>query len=1776
MGQFNWTPPEKDEVVSTKKPTTWTPPAKDEVVNPQKKSPDGTSNGYQPTQQDIQQKNSLNAVQVGSEKLQGGSNPSQSHDILGFRQVTPGALAPTTSGSGRKKATEIPLSDKQKKEQDAQLKEINDANAKVKSFYDQLDPQERNTLYNINNTAQKLQQKSALRPVSKDQQEEQHMMDSTLGKVVGSLGYLETQANKGGVDILKGSAWLINHLNSGFSDTQTIPDSAFKTLDEKSNMITPGQQSQIESSKGMGWGAVKTLGMFANLAPTIAAGEIADAPKIAFTIQGIGQGKQTMDDVDPEHKINPIIRDTFVLGTGILNGTILGDEKLGMFGKASDEVKDKVVQGIVANALKETAEKNLTQEGFAKVLNKSKDVFADKMAKLIPEYAEHTSKAAIDFAALKAGGDLLKGGVDLSSDKPVFNQTIGKTMEDISDIVIKQAPLFGALGLLHGTDIEKQKYDLGKQIAEKDEQIKTFSEKSDDPVKNVENEVNLEQAKKDREDLNNQLKTIILKQKGNEQSKRDETSGGQPTEKSEQVKTTETPVGNGEPSVQEVRNDDEGRKSVITPEVKTGDEKSPNLQVGDEVQWTNQGVDQFDKPRKITGISDDGKYAFVEGSNTDIPIEELNKPKGEQENAVQEQSTGKVDVQPTPENGEKVGEGNTEPKVTPKKGEEKPQEKSVTSIKNAKIDADREKRGLSPIMSETKKDFASVWDGAMSKIDDDPQAGVDLVNELQKSPRATTDVENALIAHTLADTKNKYDKINDQIVKAQDEGEDTKPLEAKLDAISDDLQKIEEVAKKTGTETARGLNSRKMMINDDMTLASLETKKRVAVGRKLTPEERDNLRKVADEYKAKTEAYEKKIAELEQRNKELQEKSALEKLKKETKKAAKAKTRSERKAERSAIVEDIRNKLKASRQSLSAKIPVLQELIDIAPELTKLAKSYIAEGIDKLDDLVDKIHDDIKDIFDDLEKRQVRDAISGYGRTAKLSQEETAVKLRELKAQARAISALEDTKEGERPLKTGLQRDKVSDKVRELQAKVREEMKKLGINVKTQEEHLKTSLDAVKTRLKNQIKDLTRQIETGEKPPEKSQIQYDDEAKSLKAKRDALKEQLGDLDKSGMSDEQKIKNALAATQRSIDEYNRRIKEKDFESKKRGMTLSSPELEKLREERDKAREEYEDLKNAANPKLTPEQRALKTIKTRTANQIAEFQRRIKEKDFEPTPKKQAVELDPEAVKAKAELNRVKGDFDAELEKDRLAKRGKWEKGLDNALKYRRAELLLNLSGAAKVGMASAYRILSQPLHEIAGSGLKVIPGLKQIAEKAPREGHGFVSDVEWKALKTVWNAETLAEVKKKFKGKLDNLDVAFGDKKEHFDTNALLDLAGNIHSAEKEFAKQNEFRRSVLLRTKWAEQNGLDIENPFVQLKIGEKALEDANRQIFMADNLANTSYKFLISYLEKSKKFPKAGTNAALALKVMLPIVKVPTNYLLEKVQYTPVLGAIKAFNIMARGLDNMKPEEADYVMRVMKKQSLGAGLMLIGYFNPQAFGGLYVPGQKRKEGDLAANDLKLFGINVPHFLTHTPLLTIMQLGATMRRASFGETSLGTAADFAESTPFYETPKEIVRGMENSKNASQYIGNFIRGLIIPNVVSQSARYFDTDEEGNTAKRKPRNVWQGIEEGIPGLRQNIPEKTEEPNFDKIEIKGEKYQLNDKQVEQRQKYYDDYMQTESAKEMEEKIKDAKPIEKKKLLRELHEKASKHSLKKLREDYYDPENNSWKFDKIEEDEN
>ena len=63
----------------------------------------------------------------------------------------------------------------------------------------------------------------------------------------------------------------------------------------------------------------------------------------------------------------------------------------------------------------------------------------------------------------------------------------------------------------------------------------------------------------------------------------------------------------------------------IEPEFKSATGEPKSVDTGDLVQWTSGGVDQFETPRRVQSVHRrDGKeWAFVEGTNTGVPLSEL-------------------------------------------------------------------------------------------------------------------------------------------------------------------------------------------------------------------------------------------------------------------------------------------------------------------------------------------------------------------------------------------------------------------------------------------------------------------------------------------------------------------------------------------------------------------------------------------------------------------------------------------------------------------------------------------------------------------------------------------------------------------------------------------------------------------------------------------------------------------------------------------------------------------------------------------------------------------------------------------------------------------------------------------------------------------------------------------------------------------------------------------------------------------------------------------------
>ena len=480
------------------------------------------------------------------------------------------------------------------------------------------------------------------------------------------------------------------------------------------------------------------------------------------------------------------------------------------------------------------------------------------------------------------------------------------------------------------------------------------------------------------------------------------------------------------------------------------------------------------------------------------------------------------------------------------------------------------------------------------------------------------------------------------------------------------------------------------------------------------------------------------------------------------------------------------------------------------------------------------------------------------------------------------------------------------------------------------------------------------------------------------------------------------------------------------------------------------------------------------------------------------------LTKEKIEAQANVRKVKTQIDLLKEELKLKQRGVSEKGMDYLHGWHRMSILSGIPGVAKIGTAALTRGVVTRSENVIGQVLGLIPGISRIASKAPRHG-GMSAGAEAKAFTTWFDKMTREDVSQTFKTGLSDLDYEYG-KKEPIAENVphWMTFFGRMHAAMKLLPKRAEFFRSLEMRTQHALKNGADINDPVVQQEMAAGAYNDALRAVFMQDNPLTSAYSNMIKSMEKD--YPAFANTA----KFLFPIVKVPTNYISEASSYVPPIAAVKMLTSLYKGRKEMSPEQADYFMRALKKGAIGTAFIFMGFMNPQAVGGYYTG--KRKKDELEAGELELFGVKLPHFMLHTPLLEMLQIGATMRRAQDAKLAKGQEPSkfdgiptafkgMAQQIPFFGTGERISTALERDKSdaLNQYGYSLGQSLLEPQLMQNIADWTDR-KDGETVKRKTETFGEKLKEGMPGLRSSLKEdiskysKKEMKEFEGITDKG----------------------------------------------------------------------------------
>ena len=492
-------------------------------------------------------------------------------------------------------------------------------------------------------------------------------------------------------------------------------------------------------------------------------------------------------------------------------------------------------------------------------------------------------------------------------------------------------------------------------------------------------------------------------------------------------------------------------------------------------------------------------------------------------------------------------------------------------------------------------------------------------------------------------------------------------------------------------------------------------------------------------------------------------------------------------------------------------------------------------------------------------------------------------------------------------------------------------------------------------------------------------------------------------------------------------------------------------------------------------------------TQIKKQLADNQRRMETGDFKKEPRQKPI-YHEEVEKAQVELEASRRAIDREVRKIELGNRSPLGKAADLMLEWRHMSILSGITTILKLGSAAASRIVSGPLEGAATSVIRHIPGISTIAEQSPRYSRGLSPKAEMAALRKTFSKETLVEARNVLLKGENKYDLLYGKPGELLRLYPALAYIPQAHGALKYPAFVNEFTRSVAHRsefeTRAAVKQGMSpdealayLASPETQMRITAGAYADGKRAILMGDSPIYNRFKAFLQDRVK-EGVPGKGESAAVTRvgKYLVPVAKTPVNFTGELASYKFGAGRALGEIILNKGVKNLTPDQADFIMRNLTKQTLG-----IAYFALGAY--VY------KNIDTKSGDIKMFGHTIiPHQVLHLPMFSMLGAGALWgqlmhdrsKKGGSSNAAIGAAKYGMGDIPFFGVAQSLERSFRNSESAGVWAGRELSSLV-PKGLGDLESVYHWLEGKAEPKRSPRTFSQALKMNVPGLRDEIPRK-----------------------------------------------------------------------------------------------
>lgn len=1673
-----------------------------------------------------------------------------------------------------------------------------------------------------------------LRGATKEEIDHDNFMKTPVGKVLGGVAYLGSKATKGTLQIAKGVAHYGNlALNANNTAAKISTDLVMDEADKKANFgLTRGDQARMDDNS-----LLSNVGGITEFAPAIAGA--ASTGGATFFLQGAGQAVEQLDKAEKESgvKVNPLVREAYIGGTGLANKFLMHDIG-GIFSKLPAGIRGDVAAEISANAIKELSGKELTGDTFNEALQTGAKEWNDKVSKFGLGFVEKTAHAATNLSALRGSSFLMHNGVDATTDKPVFHDTPADLAQDISNIVVKQAPMFGALGsvgelskltpysnyknsvvesLMHDPseeNVQKVKQDLVDFNKNQDPSRQWNRDEVDATVSQVDKIADVAKklprgipAKKmvDAVDLVNgreDLKTELAKLQ-EERGKMDESVNQEPSageqlliDKIDQANDKLKDIVSGKRTTYSIEKGEDGKEDKFFKKVDGKTEKIT------ESRYNLENLERKSKTNEQPIESAPVESAIPEtpqANETGVPETVGEKPVETTQNNINNESNEE-------NGGQSIAEG-SENQGTETGSNESSQE--ANGLRQEEVARNRVKDSDAPTLPDLSHNLKEKGESGISI--EEPTKRQYGTNELTDEP---LDNGNKYVV-----SRDKDGKVNGVLEVSYNsrEGVQDKPSSVKVvvdensrrQGIATALFKhaeengidLKDVRGKETTDAGQALFESNKKNNEQTNTSTTEpiageikqpeiAAPTVEPEKTTTPKENEGVTSPVEPIGITKEETRKQREIRGLENIPDADRTTMQKMFDSGKEAVQTGQIDPQK-----LAIDVSDK---PRNLSSVEVNALLYDRQAIREQSDAIRGQIEDLLVKQKDNknFDNILDGTSESMQVLQDRQrfLDAALDNNEKALRAGANQNALALVAMQNMINADYTLSEQRARMRVKAGGELTEAMEAELKrydeELKAaKAEVEAYKQRLNEKLAKEAIKkaqaearvnkktASREAILTERKAIVEDFKAAWDKALVESRKnlsSDVPY---RRELTAATIYMTRMVANLAKEGIVE---FKDVVEKIHDEFKEYIENLTKEDVRDVLAGVYRERKETKNDLLEQKNAiiriaslTKQIDDLKNGVKTekkeaKLVKKRQAIldlekevKTLKSQARiedaadlskeslkRRIEKLNERIKNQDFEKSEGRPKVEADAESITLTARLRRAQNNYDAMA--DRLSSHT--ESGLDKTLttiqQVRRLMLLSGVKTLGKLYAFAADRTVTTPIEEIANTLNSKLPFLRKIAQRSPRFSGGISAKAEAQAIVTRISKATLKDswidVLKTGVGEIDRVYFKHGVDKD-FDLNPhWLEFFGRLHGALKNSTKRAEFFRSYQKRLQHYAEQGKDINDPNIQFATGLEAYADGKRAILMNDNiLVDKGYKSLLRGLESGDN-NQAGKVFAAVIRGLFPLVKIPTNYVVESFDVA-TLGARaipKIIQAMTKGADSLTPKEADMVMRTIAKGQIGLALMMYAYANPKMFGGYY--SGKRDENDLKAGDIIITGHHLPHWMAHNPYFEAMQMAATMRRATDTANGNGAPDGIMNTLTTHKRDDIVSQAIKNSdphnpdsqlvevqdgkqlyqvyikgKNATSIVkeggikqgintaakglleqipftsigdimastsspsteaGSVVKNLVEPRFVQEIAEWTDK-KDGEMVKRDPQGFVEQLKSGIPGLRKYVTEK-----------------------------------------------------------------------------------------------